>query len=111
MIILNDLLTKHNLDLAGAFSEFTNVRNEDAKVIVDLALYNYIEMRDLVNQTHFRIRKKFDDLLHWIMPSVWVPLYTTVTFSRLRYSDCLKNKEWQDKVIRRLSISELPDLK
>ena len=33
------------------------------------------------------------------MPQRWVPLYTSVTFSRMRYSDCISNKKWQDDLL------------
>ncbi len=56
------------------------------------------KMRDLVTKTSFLIRKKFDGLLHWLFPTRWVPLYTSVTFSRMRYHHCVLNKKWQDDV-------------
>ena len=56
------------------------------------------QMRDLVTKTSFMIRKKFDGLLHWLFPTRWVPLYTSVTFSRMRYHHCVLNKKWQDQV-------------
>ena len=33
------------------------------------------------------------------MPQRWVPLYTSVTFSRMRYSHCISNKKWQDDLL------------
>ena len=49
-------------------------------------------MRDLVNKKSFLVRKKLDNLLHWLAPDWWVPLYTSVTFSRMRYHQCIKNR-------------------
>ena len=34
--------------------------------------------------------------MFWIFPQRWVPLYTSVTFSRMRYSHCISNRKWQD---------------
>jgi len=56
------------------------------------------KMRDLVNQWSFLMRKKFDNVMHWFFPNWWVPLYTSVTFSRMRYHLCIENKKWQDRV-------------
>merc|ERR1711962_1233712 len=51
-------------------------RNPDAEAMCDLAMHNYIEMRDLVNKKSFLLRKKFDNLLHWLAPDWWVsPLH------------------------------------
>ena len=55
-------------------------------------------MRDLTARTSFLLRKKLDNLLYWIFPQKWVPLYTSVTFSRMRYHHCIANKKWQDDV-------------
>ena len=51
-----------------------------------------VQMRDLVNKKSFLLRKKLDNLLHWLSPGWWVPLYTSVTFSRMRYHQCIKNR-------------------
>ena len=56
-------------------------------------------MRDLVAKRSFLIRKKLDNMLYWLMPNVWIPLYTSVTFSRYRYSQCISNKRWQDELL------------
>lgn len=56
-------------------------------------------MRDLVTRPSYRIRKAMDDFLFWLMPDFWVPLYNSVTFTTMPYSQCVKNREWQNKVI------------
>lgn len=91
---------RHNWDLA--MQEYSKERWRDAHAICDLAMYNYVEMRDLVNRPSYRLRKWFDDALNWFMPKRWVPLYNSVSFSSMRYSDCVQNRKWQDAVIARL---------
>lgn len=39
-------------------------------------------MRDLVAKPSFLLRKKLDNALHALFPRWWIPLYTSVTFSR-----------------------------
>ena len=56
------------------------------------------QMRDLTARTSFLLRKKLDSVLHWALGWKWVPLYTSVTFSRMRYHLCVQNKKWQDQV-------------
>lgn len=55
-------------------------------------------MRDLVTKRSYLLRKKLDELLFWLMPNTWVPLYNSVSFSHMRYSKCIANRKWQDKV-------------
>lgn len=109
-VVFNDLLQKHHDDFAATLSEFTSYRSIDAKAMCDLAFYNYIEMRQSVNSRLFLLRKKLDNFLYWLFPNTWIPLYTTVSFSRKRYHECIKNKEWQDRVIRRAVYLGAPTL-
>ena len=60
-------------------------------------------MRDLVNKKSFLVRKKLDNFLHWLLPTWWVPLYTSVTFSRMRYHKCVSNRAWQDSALGKIS--------
>merc|ERR1712142_158880 len=97
-IVLNDCLDSES-SFEQALDKYSSFRNPDAEAMCDLAMYNYIEMRDLVNKKSFLLRKKFDNLLHWLAPDWWVPLYTSVTFSRMRYHQCIKNRKWQDSAL------------
>ena len=70
-------------------------------------------MRDLTARTSFWLRKKLDTFLHFTLGWKWVPLYTSVTFSRMRYHLCVENKKWQDEVrhdIQQASHITLPRL-
>ena len=51
-------------------------------------------MRDLVNKKSFLVRKQLDNLLYWLFPSRWVPLYPSVTFSRMRYSKAAQHRNF-----------------
>jgi kynurenine 3-monooxygenase len=48
--ILSRLFSKHGSDLEKILNEYSETRWEDAHAVCDLAMYNYIEMRDLVNK-------------------------------------------------------------
>lgn len=98
VLILDEMMMTYPEDRARAFAEYSSHRNPDAESICDLAMYNYIEMRDLVARPSFRMRKKLDNLLYKLMPRTWIPLYTSVTFSRMRYKECVENRKWQDEV-------------
>ncbi|GAB0094573.1 Kynurenine 3-monooxygenase [Sergentomyia squamirostris] len=100
--ILSDILERaRSRDISEAIREFSSKRWRDAFAICDLAMYNYVEMRDLVNRRSFLWRKSLDDFLFWLMPNTWVPLYNTVSFSHMPYSKCIVNREWQNKILSR----------
>lgn len=48
--ILTELFDQYGSNLDNVLTEFSKGRWEDAHAISDLAMYNYIEMRDLVNK-------------------------------------------------------------
>ncbi|XP_025602652.2 kynurenine 3-monooxygenase isoform X1 [Athalia rosae] len=100
-LLLDRLLEKYNSDLTMTLPAFTELRCTDAHVICDLAMYNYVEMRDLVNRKSFIFRKHLDTILYWLFPNTWVPLYNSVHFSRMPFQKCTANRAWQEKVIRR----------
>merc|ERR1712241_1301673 len=101
--VLDEAFDRNGDDISKALEDYSKQRNPDAEAMCDLAMYNYIEMRDLVNKKSFLLRKKLDNLLHWLAPDWWVPLYTSVTFSRMRYHQCIKNRKWQDSALTWLS--------
>jgi kynurenine 3-monooxygenase len=102
--ILNQLLNECNDDWAAALSAFQRNRKPDADAIATLALDNFVEMRDLVADREFLLRKKIEARLHELFPEKWVPLYTMVTFSPSTtyshaYATGRKQKEIMDKVM------------
>ena len=90
----------NNKNLKKAMEIYGVERPKDAHAIADLALYNYIEMRDLVTSNWFLFRKKVDNLLTAIMPNMVKPLYEMTVFTpSIPYSECIRRSELQGKVI------------
>ncbi|MGW8123758.1 FAD-dependent oxidoreductase [Roseivirga echinicomitans] len=85
--VFNELLEKHGAINDALFTEYEALRIPDANAIADLALYNFIEMRDKVADPKFVLQKKIEKRLNELFPDKWVPLYTMVTFSDFRYSE------------------------
>ncbi|MBN8652865.1 MAG: FAD-dependent monooxygenase [Cytophagales bacterium] len=103
--ILNDLLNQHNDNWNKVLPEFQALRKPDTDAIAQLALDNFIEMRDLVADTDFLLRKKIEGKLYELFPDKWIPLYPMVTFmDTMRYSDALrigqKQKQIMDTVMK-----------
>ena len=57
-------------------------------------------MRYLVTTRAYKFRKQLDNFLNRIFPNSWIPLYTMVTFTRIRYSQVVKYRRGQDKIIK-----------
>lgn len=96
--VLNDFLNQYEDDWATVIPLFQNHRKPDADAIADLALGNFLEMRDLVADENFLLRKKIEARLYEKYPDIWIPLYSMVTFHEdIRYSEAqLKGRIQQE---------------
>jgi kynurenine 3-monooxygenase len=107
--LLNDLLNQHDDNWKNVFTSFQHTRKKDADAIAQLALDNFIEMRDLVADADFLLRKKIEAKLHQLYPNQWIPLYSMVTFHdsmpySLAYETGKKQKKIMDEVMKRNGI-------
>ncbi|XP_072265191.1 kynurenine 3-monooxygenase [Pyxicephalus adspersus] len=97
--VFSELMEQYNNDFEICVPKFSRLRVPDAHAISDLAMYNYKEMRAHVNSKWFIFRKYLDNFLHTLMPSTFIPLYSMVTFSRIRYHEVILRWKWQNKVV------------
>ncbi len=79
--ILLECLDTSNDDWPAAMSMYESLRKPAADAIADLAVDNFVEMRDKVADPDFLLRKKIESFLFTTYPKKFVPLYTMVTFS------------------------------
>lgn len=91
------------------FNRFTKERKPNADAILELALRNYIEMRDKTADPDFLLQKKIERNFSDLYPEKWIPLYSQVTFSHIPYSEALKNGEKQDAIMKK--VMNRPDIK
>lgn len=87
-------------NLSTILDKYSEARVPDAKAICDMALGNFVEMSHAVTTKRYMIRKKIDGLLNAIFPNYWIPLYTMVSFTNIRYSEIVKRKITQDKILQ-----------
>lgn len=100
--VFDQMLTDANDNWDGLLDKYSEQRVPDGNAILDLALYNYIEMRDLTGDPDFLLRKKIEAKFANLYPEKWMPLYSQVTFSHIRYSDALKNGKEQDRIMEQV---------
>ena len=108
--ILNQLLDTHKDDWDEVLPAFQDLRKADADAIAQLALDNFIEMRDLVGDADFLLRKKIEAKLHELFPNQWIPLYSMVTFhDHIRYSDAYATGQKQKRIMD--EVMKTPEIK
>ena len=86
-------------DRQRAFAEYFQRRKENADALADLALENFIEMRDKTASRAFRAKKKLDHFLEAVLPGIYLPLYTMVTFTRIPYAQAARRARLQDRIV------------
>ena len=97
---LADLLAAEPHDAARVFAEFERRRKPNADAIARMALENYVEMRDRVDDADYLLMRDLDRVLAARHPGRWVPRYAMVTFSRLPYALALARGEVQSGLLR-----------
>ncbi|OAP62361.1 hypothetical protein AYL99_04564 [Fonsecaea erecta] len=93
-------------DRAEALAKYSAERTEDAHVIADLALANYIEMRSSVTSPLYKLRKYIEERLDKYVPSWgWATQYARVSFSNMRYSEVIKRSKSQKRILTTLLLA------
>jgi len=87
----------NNSSLSEQLNLFQRKRKIDTDAIAELALQNFIEMRDLVTDELFLTKRKLESKLKKMYAEKWNTQYELVTFSSLPYSKAHKIGVENDK--------------
>ncbi len=98
-VVLDECLAEFPKDRQRAFAEYFERRKVNADALADLALQNFIEMRDKTASRAFRAKKKLDHFLEALLPGIYLPLYTMVTFTRIPYAKAARRAGIQDRIV------------
>ena len=88
-----------NAALGDAFAAFEAQRKPDAEAIQQMALENYIEMRDKVDDSAFLLQRQLELALQERHPGRFVPHYAMVSFMRIPYSLALQRSDIQRDIL------------
>lgn len=108
--VLIDLMDEmnHDSEWSQVLDKYSAVRRPSGDAILELALRNYIEMRDKTGDAKFLLRKKIEAKLATAYPGRWLPLYSQVTFSHIPYEEALSAGQRQDRIME--SILAQPNI-
>ncbi len=98
-VLLLEFLQHFGDDWDAAFRAFERFRKPSADAIAQLALENFLEMRDKVADPRFLLRKKLEQYLAERYPGRFIPLYTMVTFSHMPYAEALRRGRLQERIL------------
>jgi kynurenine 3-monooxygenase len=84
-------------DWEDAFRCYERVRKANTDALAELAVENFIEMRDKTGTRRFRARKKWERFLHKQFGKWYTPLYTMVSFTQIPYLQAVRRSRLQDR--------------
>ncbi len=96
-------------DQNDALLAYESERKPNSDAIADMALANFVEMRDSVASPLFRYRKKLEHTIHEMFPDRVFPQYNLVSFSTVPYTDALRRGNQLAAVLDRLLAQIPPD--
>lgn len=106
--ILNGLVEKFGTSTWDmVFEKFQKIRKDDTGAICQLAMENFVEMRDSIADPRFILRKKIEAKLHQLYPNDWIPLYTMVTFSDIGYAEAYALGKLQEGIMDKVMANPL----
>ena len=105
---LESILNSTGENWEEALNKLQYQRKPNSDAIADLALYNFIEMRDLSGREDFQLRLKIEKRIAQKFADKFMTHYAMVTFSDLSYSEAKKRGEQQSLLLDK--IMALPDI-
>jgi kynurenine 3-monooxygenase len=96
---LAECLKRQNGNIKAAIEECERIRKPNSDAIAQMALENFVEMRDKVGTKRFMWRKKFEHLLEGIAPNALRSRYELVSFTTVPYTQALAAGVRFDRII------------
>ncbi|WP_297798794.1 NAD(P)/FAD-dependent oxidoreductase [Arenimonas sp. GDDSR-1] len=95
-----------------AISAYESARRENAAAIQTMALENYVEMRDKVDDSRFLLERTLERELASRHPDRFMPRYSMVSFQRVPYAVALQRGKIQRGILARLceGISDIAEV-
>jgi kynurenine 3-monooxygenase len=101
-VVLDEVLAG-TPNLGAAFTEFARLRKPNADAIADMAVENFVEMRDSVADARFLLEKAIERRLLNAFPGEFLSRYALVTFSRAPYRLAYDVGRIASEVVRELA--------
>lgn len=103
---LDRLIEQHGKDWVRILPDFEKARVANANAIADMALENYIEMRDIVRDPRFQLQKQLEFLLEEKFPERFIPRYSMVMFHQeIPYTEAKNRGKIQKAILQQLTES------
>ncbi len=104
--ILGELMDEHGDDWKTIFPLYQQSRKPNADAILELALNNFIEMRDLVADKKFLRKKQIEKMVANAFPEKFIPAYSMVSFTHIPYAEAQRIGKHHNELLEKLFLVE-----
>ncbi len=99
VLVFQECMERFRPDWRQVFEEYELARKVNTDTLANLAIENFVEMRDKTGSRAFLAKKKVEKLLARAFPGWYRPLYGMVTFTRTPYAEAVRRSRMQDRVV------------
>ena len=103
---LGELMDRYTHDWNTILPLYQQARKINADAICDLALNNFVEMRDLVADKKFLRKKQIEKMIAVAFPEKFIPAYSMVSFTHIPYSEAMRIGRHHDRLLEKLYLIE-----
>ncbi len=100
--IMAGLMDKYGDDWATILKRYEILRKPNGDAVAQLALLNFVEMRDKVADPAFLERKKIEKELGKLYPDRFISVYEMVSFSHIPYHTAMSCIRAQDQLLQNI---------
>jgi len=99
VLVFAELMERFGRDWSKIIREYEKSRKPNTDALANLAVENFVEMRDRTGTRRFRVKKRTEKLLGRWLRGWYVPLYTMVSFTRTPYAEAVRRSRRQDALV------------
>ena len=97
--VLMECLEKYGDDWKTVFSEYEQLRKPNMDAISEMVVEHYVEIRDLLGDPKFLLRKALERKMNQLFPDRYLPLYSMIAFTTMPYVEALRIEREQRSLI------------
>ncbi|HIA93874.1 MAG TPA: hypothetical protein EYO16_01195 [Candidatus Marinimicrobia bacterium] len=106
---MNNLIGENEGDWGKIFEKYSLSHVPNGHAIADMAIENYIEMRDSVNNPNFKKRRQLELELEQKFPDKFIPRYSMVSFHQIPYADVYRRGAIQFDLMNKFMAGEISE--
>jgi kynurenine 3-monooxygenase len=97
--VLMECLEEFGDDWKTVFSEYEQLRKPNMDAISEMVVEHYVEIRDLLGDPKFLLRKALERKMNQLFPDRYLPLYSMIAFTTMPYVEALRIEREQRSMI------------